>query len=74
MSKARNTTLPYPNDGAEALIDDEDDLESTRDESEHVRIGKKIKGEIKIIEGKILHKPNLVEEGRALKSGTPMED
>jgi hypothetical protein len=66
--------LPYLNSKAEAPEDDEDDLESTKDESEHVGIGRKIKGEIKIIEGKILHKPNLVEEGRELKNGTPMEN
>jgi hypothetical protein len=32
-----------------------------------VGIGTKIKGEVKVIEGKLLHKKRLAEEGRALE-------
>jgi hypothetical protein len=42
-------------------------------EPEHVGIGTKIKGGVKVIEGKVLCKKRLVEEGRAVKHGIPLE-
>jgi hypothetical protein len=52
----------------------ESDLQTERDiYDEHVGIGQKIKGEIKVIEGKILHKPELVQQGRAIKHGVVVE-
>ena len=77
LSTARNTTLPHP-DAVNALpVTDEEQLRAREDqaaeEHEHVGFRQKVKGEIKIIEGKVFCNPRLVEEGRALKHGIAIQ-
>lgn len=70
LSTQRNTTLPHPGHVEEPPMPD---YERQVGETGHVGIGTKIKGEVKIIEGKLMHNQQLVEEGRAIKHGIPLE-
>ena len=72
MSTQRNTTLPHPDHADAPPVQDEEHLKHLG-EPEHVGIGTKIKGDVKVIEGKLLCKKRLVEEGRAIKHGIPQE-
>ena len=72
LSTARNTTLPHPEGLNAPPATDEDQLKTLRaqaEEPEHVGLRQKVKGEIKIIEGKIFCNPKLVHQGRALNHG-----
>lgn len=72
LSMERNTTLPHPASETAGSESEEHDLQKTT--VEHVGVGQKMKGEIKIVEGKMFCSPKLVEEGRALKHGIPIEN
>jgi len=72
LSTQRNTTLPHPDHVDAPPVQDEEHLKHIG-QPEHVGIGTKIKGEVKVIEGKILHNQRLIEEGRAIKHGIPLE-
>jgi hypothetical protein len=74
LSKERNTTLPHPEGLKANSAITEEDLRAKEFVKKHVGMKGKIKGEIEIIEGKILHKPRLVEEGRALKHGVRIQE
>ncbi|BFZ65120.1 hypothetical protein YB2330_006283 [Saitoella coloradoensis] len=74
LNPNRNTLHPHPE--AETAPHEELDPELLKgyDEAEDreggkVGFGKKIRGEIKVIEGKVLRNRELVEEGRAMKRG-----
>jgi len=68
LSTERNTTLPYP--GSQGLVEDtEPDQVISTGKREHVGLAKKIKGEIKVMEGKASSNPRLVNEGREEKYG-----
>jgi hypothetical protein len=72
LSTQRNTTLPHP-DHVEAASETDEDLNRSTGHPDNVGMGAKIKGEIMVIEGKVLHNRRLVEEGRAIKLGIPLE-
>lgn len=72
----RNTTLPHPEALNAPPITDEEQLKILRaqaEEPEHVGLRQKVKGEIKIIEGKVFCNPRLVDQGRALKHGVEVQ-
>jgi len=73
LSTQRNTTLPHPEHVDAPPVVDEEHAQQHVGDSEHVGIATKIKGEVKIIEGKILHNQRMVEEGKAIKHGIPLE-
>jgi len=72
LSTQRNTTLPHPDHVDAPPVQDEEHLKHMG-EPDHVGVGTKIKGEIKVIQGKALHNQRLVEEGRAIKHGIPLK-
>ena len=78
LSTARNTTLPHPVAINAPPVTNDEQLKTMRaqsDEPEHddVALKQKVKGEIKIIEGKVFCNPGSVDEGRALKHGIQIE-
>jgi len=72
LSTQRNTTLPHPDHVDAPAVQDEEHLKHLG-EPQHVGIGTKIKGQVNVIEGKVLHKKRLAEEGRAIKQGISLE-
>jgi len=67
LSKERNTTLPHPAGLKANTPSTEEDLQNLNPEDKHARWRDKIKRDIEVIEGKILHKSRLVDKGRELK-------
>jgi len=55
LSTQRNTTLPHPDHVDAPPVQDEEHLKYLG-EPQHVGIGTKIKGGVKVIEGKVLRK------------------
>jgi hypothetical protein len=54
-------------------VSDEDNLKTTPAEQEHMGSTQKMKGEIKIIEGKALRSQQMIDEGMVIKHGVPFE-
>lgn len=76
LSTARNTTLPHPDAVNAPPVTNEEQLKTLRDQAEqpeHVGLRQKVRGEIKIIEGKVFGNPRLVDEGWALKHGIEVQ-
>jgi hypothetical protein len=69
LSKERNTTLPHPVGLKVNAASTEEDLKNPDLEEKCAQRRDKIKGDLEVIEGKILHNSNLVEKGKALKHG-----
>jgi len=64
LSTERNTTLPHP---ASQGLQTEEEQDQVISDGKRQRVGlaKKIKGEIKVLEGKVSCNPRLVKDGRA---------
>ncbi|OLL25079.1 hypothetical protein NEOLI_001601 [Neolecta irregularis DAH-3] len=73
FSSERNTTLPTKDAKADATIESHVSISPNTEEAtghKYVRnLKTRIKADIKMMEGKILQKPELIEGARALKSG-----
>lgn len=70
----RNTTLPHPVGVKANAATTEEDLQAKEPIEVRVGLTPKIKGEMEVIEGKLLCSPRLVERGRALKHGVKIEN
>jgi hypothetical protein len=69
LSKERNTTLPHPVGLKVNAASTEEDLKNADPDEKRARRRDKIKGDLEVIEGEILHNSKLVEKGKALKRG-----
>jgi hypothetical protein len=72
LSKERNTTLPHPVGLKANAESTEEELKNTAAEK-HAREMDKIKGDLEVIEGKILFNSRLVAKGKELKHGVHFE-
>ena len=73
LSTERNKTLPLPAGVNAPPLSDEDNLKTTPAELRSAGVVRNIEGEIKIIDGKVLHNQGMIEEGWAIEHGVPLK-